>query len=278
MSDTQRIYFKRTLEATTPLNACQYLADCTGLSKGRIKDAMLKGAVWLSKEGGKRRRLRRATASLGIGDTLEMHFDHALLAIKPMEARCIDDRRRYSVWFKPAGLMAQGTDYGDHCALLRQVEFHFRPQRQVFLVHRLDRETEGLMVVAHDRQAAARLSALFHNNGVGKRYRVQVRGTMREGKGVIDLPLDGKRALTRYTATDYDQASDVTTLDVLIETGRLHQIRRHFASIGHPVMGDPKYGAGNKNDTGLRLVAVGLGFTCPFGGGELNYSIHESFK
>jgi tRNA pseudouridine32 synthase / 23S rRNA pseudouridine746 synthase len=277
MIDTRPIFFKRTLEAVTPHTICHYLADSTGLSKGRIKDAMIKGAVWISNKGGKRRRLRRATAIPRVGDTLELYFDPALLAIRPMEARCVDDRRRYSVWFKPAGMMAQGTDYGDHSALLRQVEIHFRPQRQVFLVHRLDREAEGLMLVAHDRQAAARLSALFRDNGISKHYRVQVRGAMGETRGVIDLPLDGKRALTRYTVADYHAASDVTTLDVMIETGRFHQIRRHLALCGHPAIGDPKYGAGNKNNEGLRLAAVGLRFRCPFGGETLRYAVHESF-
>jgi tRNA pseudouridine32 synthase/23S rRNA pseudouridine746 synthase len=105
---------------------------------------------------------------------------------------------------------------------------------------------------------------------------VRVRGKIEEKKGEITLPLDGKRALTRYVVTDYDAATDVATLDVTIETGRLHQIRRHLALIAHPVMGDPKYGAGNKNNgEGMQLAAVGLSFRSPFDGREMNYSIHD---
>jgi tRNA pseudouridine32 synthase/23S rRNA pseudouridine746 synthase len=179
------------------------------------------------------------------------------------------------VWFKPPGLMAQGTAYGDHCALLRQVESHFHPRRPAFLVHRLDREVAGLMLVAHDGRAAARLSALFREHRITKLYRVRVRGEMQPQAGKIDLPLDGKAALTRYTVIAYDRAAHSTTLEVDIATGRLHQIRRHFAMIGHGVMGDPRYGTGNKNRSGLQLEAAGLRFRCPFSGADMAYASHD---
>jgi tRNA pseudouridine32 synthase/23S rRNA pseudouridine746 synthase len=278
MTTQQRFSFKTTIDAAAPQNGCAFLAGQSGLSKSKVKDAMAKGAVWLSKKGGKRRRLRRATAALGPGDILEFYYDEGLLSIKPPAAPCLDDQKRYSVWFKPAGLMAQGTDYGDHCSLLRQVEIHFHPHRPVFLVHRLDREAAGVMLIAHDSQAAARLSALFRDNRINKRYRVRVRGDIEEKTGEIHLPLDGKEALTRYSVVGYDAAADAATLDVSIETGRLHQIRRHFAMIGHAVLGDPRYGTGNKNSEGMRLAAVGLRFRCPFSGRDMDYSVHENFN
>ena len=75
--------------------------------------------------------------------------------------------------------------------------------------------------------------------------------------------LDGKAAQTRFTRLSYDSASNTSWLDVEILTGRTHQIRRHLDRIQHPVMGDPKYGKGNKNKLGLQLFAVKLAFTCP---------------
>jgi len=277
MTSQQRFSFKQTIAAETPHSCCDYLAAHTALSKSKLKDAMLKGAVWISRRGGKRRRLRRASAALQAGDVLELYYDADLLRSVPPAAQCVDDQRRYSVWFKPAGLMAQGTEYGDHCALLRQVENHFQPRRPVFLVHRLDREAAGLMLVAHDGQAAARLSALFRDNLIAKRYRVRVRGAVQQREGEIDLPLDGKTALSRYGLLEYDAGSDVSTLEVSIATGRLHQIRRHFAMIGHGVMGDPRYGSDNKNRDGLQLTAVGLRFRCPFSGRDMDYSGHDFF-
>ena len=278
MSAARRFTVKTTVAVTPPQSCCDYLAELAALPKGRIKDAMAKGAVWLAREGGKRRRLRRASTVVRSGDVLELYYDEALLRGVPPPAHCMDDQQRYSVWFKPAGLMAQGTDYGDHCSLLRQAECHFHPRRPVFLVHRLDREAAGLMLVAHDGRAAARLSALFREHRISKDYRVRVRGKIAQARGEIDQPLDGKPALTRYTVEAYDPATGVTTLEVSIATGRHHQIRRHFAAIGHGVLGDPRYGTGNKNREGMQLEAVGLCFRCPFTGRDMSYASNDIFK
>jgi tRNA pseudouridine32 synthase/23S rRNA pseudouridine746 synthase len=278
VSAGRRFSLKITVDAVPPQTCCDYLAERAALPKGRVKDAMTKGAVWLARQGGKRRRLRRASTALRPEDVLELYYDEALLRAAPPVARCVDDQQHYSVWLKPAGLMAQGTDYGDHCALLRQAECHFHPRRQVFLVHRLDREAAGLMLVAHDGRAAARLSALFRKQRISKDYRVRVRGKIAQARGEIDQSLDGKPALTRYTVEAYDPVSDVTTLEVNIATGRRHQIRRHFAAIGHGVLGDPRYGTGNKNRDGLQLEAMGLRFRCPFSGRDMAYASHDRFK
>ncbi len=254
-----------TVEPKGPKTACDLLARQTGLSKSKIKEAMTKGAVWHKGKHGKRRRLRRATAVLKTGDVLAIYYDKNLLAIKPPTPRCLSDNGHYSVWHKPAGLMAQGTEYGDHCSLLRQAELFFRPQRQVFLVHRLDREAEGLMLIAHSEEAAAKLSKLFQKNQIAKRYTVEVFGNLLERpENRIDLPLDGKPAVTEYETVSYDPEANTSKAHVHIKTGRLHQIRRHFDLIGHPVMGDPRYGTGNKNREGLKLIADELRFPCPF--------------
>src|SRR3569833_2109285 len=188
-------------------------------------------------------------------------------------AQLIDDRRRYSVWCKPARVMAQGTDYGDHCSLLRQAELHFKPARAAYPVHRLDRVASGLMLVAHDAEAAARLSALFRDNQIEKLYGVRVRGAAPQERGTIDLPLDDKPALTHYIVRDYDGTHDISTLEVRIESGRLHQIRRHLALIDLPVLGDPRYGTGNKNTEGLQLQAISLEFICPYSGEKRSYQL-----
>jgi tRNA pseudouridine32 synthase/23S rRNA pseudouridine746 synthase len=245
-------------------SAIDLLAAASGLPKGRIKDAMNKGAVWHQGKGRGRRRLRRATTRLQPGDRLSLHYDAELLARSAATPVCVLDQGRYSLWDKPAGMMSQGTDFGDHCALPRWVERHYSPPRQVLLVHRLDREASGLMLLAHDTRTAARLSELFRMGRVYKRYRVEVRGDLvSPGAGVIEVPLDGKPACTRYRCLGYDADRQVSRLDVEIDTGRLHQIRRHLEAIGHPVMGDPRYGRDNKNQAGLCLRAIELRFPCP---------------
>ena len=95
-------------------------------------------------------------------------------------------------------------------------------------------------------------------------------------EGTIDLPVDEKPARTSFRVDSYDPLRDTTTLDVTIETGRHHQIRRHFDAIGHPVLGDPRYGAGNKNREGMRLSAVYLAFKDPFTGKEVELRLGEA--
>ncbi|MBW2412655.1 MAG: RluA family pseudouridine synthase [Deltaproteobacteria bacterium] len=249
-----------------PQSAVEFLAKITRLSKRRVKDAMLKGAVWHQKQGAKKRRIRRATAALSPGDTLSIYYNEKLLALDPEPAEIISDRRHYSIWFKPPGLLTQGTEYGDHCSLLRQVQRYFQSPREVFAVHRLDREASGLTVVAHSKPAAAGLSARFRNQHIVKRYRVRVLGNLSDYdlQGQIDGELDDKPALTSYRMREYDPDSNTSTVDVVLHTGRKHQIRRHFNQIGYPVMGDPRYGKGNKNTDGMKLVASALEFKCPW--------------
>jgi tRNA pseudouridine32 synthase/23S rRNA pseudouridine746 synthase len=245
--------------------ACGLLAETAGLSKLRIKDAMQKGAVWLARRGGAR-RLRRAKAVLQSGEELALYYDDQLLGRDAPAAECRHDLGRYSVWFKPAGLMTQGTRYGDHCSLLRQAEVFLRPRRQAFLVHRLDREACGLVIIAHDRAVAGALSRLFVERRMIKRYRAELRGRVgpQGSSGRIDLPLDDRTAATDYRVVSYDSATDTSVVDIEMSTGRKHQIRRHFAMAGFPVMGDPSYGKNNRNTEGLKLTAWGLEFTCPF--------------
>lgn len=269
-------------ESASTFCAIDFLQQHCGLSKAKLKDAMNKGAVWISpfpgkkNSGKKNRRLRRATTILVPGHKVWLYYDEAILADNCPDAVLLKDFKQYSVWYKPAAMLSQGTFYGDNASLLRQVEKHF-DQRECYLIHRLDREASGLMVIAHTKKAAGKLSALFVKREVVKIYRVSVLGDVmanleniaccrqsKDNQYLIETTLDGKPSSTLFTINAYDAPSNTTALDVELVTGRKHQIRRHFSAIGHPVMGDPKYGKGNKNTTGLELKAVLLRFTCPF--------------
>jgi tRNA pseudouridine32 synthase/23S rRNA pseudouridine746 synthase len=242
------------------------LARISSLPKGRVKDALAKGAVTLTR-GSKTKRLRRATYALQHGDTLSLWYNPEVLALVPPPPQLLADEKQYSVWVKPAGLLAQGTREGDHCSLLRIAELALK--REAFLVHRLDREAAGLMLIAHTPKAAAAFSALFAAQDasarIRKMYRVEVKGQAPE-HGEIALPLDGKAALTRFRRTAVDVTRDSSMLEVDLVTGRKHQIRRHCADSGFPVLGDPAYGENNKDARGLQLFAVALEFTCPLTG------------
>jgi tRNA pseudouridine32 synthase/23S rRNA pseudouridine746 synthase len=261
-----KLIIKQTVKQAYSGTAADFLAEQSGLSKGRVKDAMNKGAVWIKKNRGKMQRTRRASVPLHPGDRVEMYYDERLLSRKPPAAHCLHDMKHYSVWHKPPGMMSQGTKFGDHCSLLRQAELFFSPRREVYPVHRLDREVPGVMLIAHSQKTAAALSAVFQKHEIEKEYLAGVIGDLRqEGRsGKIDLSLNGKPAITKFKTLSYDQERNVSVVKVFMKTGRYHQIRRHFHMIGHPVLGDPRYGRGNKNSEGIQLSAVALRFHCPF--------------
>lgn len=264
---TRQVFtIEHTVRADDALVAAELLVQLSGLSKLRVKDAMQKGAVWHARGSGKPVRLRRVTTPLKIGDRLQLHYDSAVLALAPPRATLLADCRRYSVWDKPAGLLVEGSRFGDHATLAAQVALHFTPRREVYLVHRLDLEARGLLVVAHSRRAAAKLSALFQAREVDKRYRIEVVGDLRArgATGRIDLPLDGKAAVTEYRLEQVRDDGTRSVALIRMLSGRYHQIRRHFDAIGHPVVGDPRYGNGNHDPDGMRLAAIGIAFVDPW--------------
>lgn len=263
-----------------PTTAPEALTLVTGLSKLRIKDAMQKGAVWLQNGTRKPQRLRRITTPLAPGDRLSIYYDSAVLGHLPPAATLVADHKRYSVWHKPPGLLVEGSRYGDHATLSRQISEHFEERREVHLVHRLDMEASGLVVAAHSSGACAKLSALWQERQVDKRYRVTVRGDLRPRgpSGRISLALDGKSAVTDWLIESHDAGARTTTLHIRMLSGRFHQIRRHLESIGTPVLGDPRYGQGNKDAGGLRLAAIGIAFRDPWSGEAMILGECPSFE
>ena len=270
--------------------ALDLLAEGSGLSKQRIKDAMNKGCVWWTLKG-KTVRLRRATKVLFKGSHVQFFYDEQVLARKPEAAQLIHDAIRYSIWYKPKGMLAQGSQWGDHCSILRWVEVngesiygkdHYGEdrnsgkQRECFLVHRLDADAAGLMLIAHDSQSAAKLSLLFQGRDIKKYYQAWVVDDCelpKEGM-TLDYELDGKNAITHIKKIG--TSDNATLLDVHIETGRKHQIRRHLANIGHPIVGDKLYGT--KSNSGLQLLAYRLEFICPFTQEHLKIELDKTLQ
>jgi tRNA pseudouridine32 synthase/23S rRNA pseudouridine746 synthase len=240
------------------------LRDVSGLSKQRIKFAMIQGAVWITR-GSNTQRLRRAKRVLRVGDEVHLYYDAQILAEIPPEPGLVVDLGGYSVWNKPCGLRSQGSKWGDHCTIARWAERHLQPERLAFTVHRLDRAANGLMLIAHSKKVAAALSALFEKREMDKRYRAMVSGDFSEHPNPlrVELPIDGKEAVSEMSFQQISDDGSRSLVEVKIETGRKHQIRRHFAEIGHPVIGDRLYRDGEKGVVDLQLTAFQLGFHCP---------------
>jgi 23S rRNA pseudouridine955/2504/2580 synthase len=155
---------------------------------------------------------------------------------------------------KPAGLAVhEGKTVSRANTLAGWVERTYKDKAlRPRLVHRLDRDTSGLLLLAKYEKTLAELEKQFETGKIVKEYLCLVIGRLRENEGKIDVPLPGRdgnpvRALTRYKVIE--RFSDTTLVRVNIETGRLHQIRLHFAKLGHPVVMDDQHGdfAFNKN-------------------------------
>jgi tRNA pseudouridine32 synthase/23S rRNA pseudouridine746 synthase len=254
-------------------SAVDLLAEQSGLSKQKIKQAMQKGAVWLSR-GNRTQHLRRAKTVLQTRDTLHLYYSAKVLAEEPPAPVAIASEGDYSIWYKPYGLRSQGSKWGDHCTINRWLERNLIPQRPAFIVHRLDRAASGLIIIAHTKAMAAAFSRLFRERAMSKRYRVVVHGHFPPDDTAtrLDSELDGKHAISHARLLRYDEERDRSLVDVDIETGRKHQIRRHLSMAGFPVVGDRLYGR-DTDEENLQLSAVELRFNCPAGGGERHYRL-----
>ncbi len=169
-----------------------------------------------------------------------------------------------------------------HCQDLSGINGVTRPG----IVHRLDKDTSGLIMVAKNDFAHLSLAQQLKDRLITRRYLALVHGQVREETGVIDAPIgrdpgnrqkmavvqrNAKSAVTRYKMLQ--RYGQYTCLELKLETGRTHQIRVHLSFIGHPVVGDPKYGPARPHLglTGQFLHAAALGFKHPRTGAYLEF-------
>jgi 23S rRNA pseudouridine1911/1915/1917 synthase len=185
------------------------------------------------------------------------------------------------VLVKPAGMLSQGDETGDLDLLTwakAWVKERFDKPGDVFLglVHRIDRPVSGVMVFARTSKAAARLSDQFRRRAADKRYMALVEGRLagsgraedhlvKEDRRVRIVPPDypgAARAVLRWRAVAHRDGR--TLVDVELETGRPHQVRVQLAALGHPIVGDLRYGAKTELDgRNLALHAYMLGLEHP---------------
>jgi 23S rRNA pseudouridine1911/1915/1917 synthase len=176
---------------------------------------------------------------------------------------------------KPAGLLAAPTPESDRNNLVSLLERRVAdgPRSRILVVHRIDLETSGLMVFAKSPDANRVLSERFRTHDLERAYIAAVAGAFPDGLGRIDKPVGGRSAVTHVGVRERFGAR-ATLLDCRLETGRTHQIRLHVLAVGHPVIGDARYGAPFREAPAPRMAlhATTLGFAHPRTGAPLSFT------
>jgi 23S rRNA pseudouridine1911/1915/1917 synthase len=272
----------------------RFVALVTGCSRAAAAELVTSGAV----------RVGRAVVTSGkhkLADGDEVDLDALPASASSVEGDAgvevvvVHEDDDVLVVDKPAGLVVHPGAGNPTGTLVHGLVAHFpeiaavgEPDRPG-IVHRLDRDTSGLLVVARTEQARARLVRALAAREVEREYLALVGGMPGADAGLVDAPVGrssreptrmavsatGKEARTRYAVESRWPAHDVSLLRCRLETGRTHQIRVHLAAIGHPVVGDETYATGRRPSVSsprLFLHATRLAFDHPVTGARVEAS------
>jgi 23S rRNA pseudouridine1911/1915/1917 synthase len=252
-----------------------------GLSRTHAKKLIEEGHITVNAKSAK------ANLKLKMGDRLSIRIpplDPSHLTAEDIPLKIIYKDSDLLVIDKPSGLTVHPTPSNPGHTLVNAVLAHFpnlpngdnalRPG----IVHRLDKDTSGLILIAKNRQALNNLSNQFKKRLVLKTYLVMVKGHLSPHRGFIEAPIgrnshnrkcmavveNGRDARTEYKVIKY--IGDCSLLEVKPETGRTHQIRVHLSAIGYPVLGDTTYGVKSPLLSRQFVHAHRLGFKLPSSG------------
>jgi len=266
-------HFTITEANTILLMALQsHCPDSISLSNQQFKQLCEMGAVWVAEPHPKTAkiarpgRIRRAKKALAIHSEVSVYINPQVLNRIAPTPILIADEGDYSVWYKPKGMLSQGSKWGDHTTLYRWIErnrpFELHPQRPCWPVHRLDKATDGLMLIAHTKKRAHQLARQFELRHLQKHYRAWVAGhfcdTFSGLPHHFQTPVHCKKAHTEVQACRYDSEQNRSLLTIKLHSGRKHQIRIHLAEAGFAIIGDRLYGQAGEDDIDLQLTAVKL--------------------
>lgn len=224
------------------------------------------------------------------GDTVTVNLVRPFAVFRNRRMRLVYEDDDLIVVDKGYGLLSMGTDRvkeGTAYTILRDYVKWSNPSNKIFIVHRLDRDTSGLMMFARNVDAKEKMQHNWNNMVLERTYYAVVEGYIDELQGTIRSYLtensrhevystpqpegpDSKLAVTRYRVMS--RGNGYTLLELSLDTGRKNQIRVHMKELGHPIAGDRRYGAGSSPIHRLCLHAGTLRFVHPASRREMSFS------
>lgn len=231
---------------------------------------------------------RQFDHELKAGDEVKVNFTREFKVFYHRRLKIVYEDDDIIVVNKGYGLLSMGTDTkkdGTAYSILRDYVKWANPMNKLFIVHRLDRDTSGLMMFAKNEKAKETMQHNWNNMVLNRKYLAVVEGDVEPSEGVVrsylaetskyevystDDPSKGQLAVTRYKTLK--QGPNYTMLEVELDTGRKNQIRVHMKDLGHPISGDRRYGAGASPIHRLALHAQTLRFVHPVTRREMNFS------
>lgn len=270
MSEPVKFPVHRPEAGTTLL---EFLAGRLSVSRKQAKRLLDQRCVFVNG-----RRVWMAHHALAAGDEVEATLEVKQPARREKrEMRDVRDKKLVTLWEdadylvvnKPAGLISNGPGSVENLLVRQEGMEAFR------VAHRLDRDTTGCLLCAKHPDAFGKAIEMFRAGLVKKQYLVIVSGMVRKAEFTISKPLDGQTAVTRARRLDANAKASYLLVD--LETGRTHQIRRHLAAAGHPVLGEKEYKPGRDLSPQERRIArqmlhaYRISFTHPFTQNEIRH-------
>ena len=264
-------------------------ASYTELSRGLIQELIKSGQVFVN--GQKTKSSYRLKAE----DTVSIQIPAAIpleLKAENIALNIIYQDEDIAVIDKPKGMVVHPAHGNWEHTLVNALLFHIKDLSGINgklrpgIVHRLDKDTSGLLVIAKNDRAHRQLTEQIKNHSMRREYMALVHGVIQENLGTIDAPIgrskidrkkmavlaDGKPSISHYTVLE--RFLQYTLVRVQLMTGRTHQIRVHFAYIQHSVVNDPLYGSGRKHfgQDSQMLHAGFLSLVHPVSGEEMHFT------
>lgn len=250
------------------------IASMPDRKRQNIKDILRHGSVMVNETV-----TSQFDTPLNPGDTVRVNLTRSFPVFSNPRLKIVYEDDDIIVVNKGYGLLSMGNEKikeGTAYSILRQYLKEKDPRNKIFIVHRLDRDTSGLMMFAKNPEAKDAMQHNWNNMVLERRYVCVVEGKMEEAEGIVrsylaetsqfevystQNPDEGQLAVTRYRTLK--TGGGYSLVEVSLDTGRKNQIRVHMKDLGHPIAGDKKYGAKSSPIHRLALHAMTLRFVHP---------------